>query len=172
MLSFLRDATKGWTAKILLLLLVASFAVWGVSGSMLTGSGSSVISVGNTSVTPLEYRLAYDRQLNQLQRQFGNRITREQADALGLSSNVLTQLVSGALLDESASQLGLGMSDKNLAAAIGDDRLMRSAGRAVSPESFTHGSSAQRQRWLGIGLRTGDVDACDAFADAGFTRGR
>lgn len=53
------------------------------------------------------------------------------------------------------------------AAAIGDDRLMREAGRRVSPESFTHGSSEQRQRWLGIGLETGDIDACDTFAAGG-----
>jgi predicted metalloprotease len=53
------------------------------------------------------------------------------------------------------------------AAAIGDDRLLRSAGRRVSPESFTHGTSEQRTEWLGIGLRTGSVDACDTFARAG-----
>ncbi len=127
MLSMLRNATKGWTAKILLLLLVASFAVWGVSGSILTGAGNSVISVGGTSVTPLEYRLAYDRQLDQLQRQLGSRLTREQADAFGLSNNVLTQLVSGALLDESAREMGLGMSDQKLAVAIGDDPAFKDA---------------------------------------------
>ncbi len=53
------------------------------------------------------------------------------------------------------------------AAAIGDDRLLRRAGREVSPESFTHGSSEQRQEWLTRGLRTGDVDACDTFAGVG-----
>jgi predicted metalloprotease len=53
------------------------------------------------------------------------------------------------------------------AAAIGDDRLLRRAGRAVSPDSFTHGSSTQRQKWLATGLRTGDYNACDTFADAG-----
>lgn len=53
------------------------------------------------------------------------------------------------------------------AAAIGDDRLQRQAGRAVSPESFTHGSSAQRQQWLTEGLRTGDMEACDTFSAAG-----
>jgi len=58
------------------------------------------------------------------------------------------------------------------AAAIGDDRLMRRAGRSVSPESFTHGTSAQRQQWLNTGLRTGDVDACDTFGQAGFVRTR
>lgn len=49
------------------------------------------------------------------------------------------------------------------AAAIGDDRLQRRAGRTVSPESFTHGSSSERKRWLGEGLTTGEVAACDTF---------
>ena len=53
------------------------------------------------------------------------------------------------------------------AAAIGDDRLLRSAGRRVSPESFTHGTSQQRAVWLGIGLRPGDAESCDTFARAG-----
>ena len=42
------------------------------------------------------------------------------------------------------------------AAAIGDDRLQRNAGRSVTPDSFTHGSSAERQRWLQTGLASGD----------------
>jgi uncharacterized protein len=50
------------------------------------------------------------------------------------------------------------------AAAIGDDRLQKNAGRRVSPDSFTHGSSAQRRQWLETGLRTGDPNACDTFA--------
>ena len=54
-------------------------------------------------------------------------------------------------------------SGLNAAAAIGDDRLQRSAGRGVNPESFTHGSSAQRVRWFRRGLETGDVGACDTF---------
>jgi len=49
------------------------------------------------------------------------------------------------------------------AAAIGDDRLAREAGRSVVPESFTHGTSAQRQQWLGTGLELGDPSACDTF---------
>jgi predicted metalloprotease len=49
------------------------------------------------------------------------------------------------------------------AAAIGDDRLQRDAGRRVTPESFTHGSSAQRQRWLEAGLAAGDPGSCDTL---------
>ncbi len=51
----------------------------------------------------------------------------------------------------------------NAAAKIGDDALQRSSGRAVVPESFTHGTSEQRQRWFNTGLKTGSVQACDTF---------
>ncbi|MGH7495974.1 MAG: KPN_02809 family neutral zinc metallopeptidase [bacterium] len=49
------------------------------------------------------------------------------------------------------------------AASIGDDRLLHMAGRAVQPESFTHGTSEQRAQWLRTGLSTGDCEACDTF---------
>jgi predicted metalloprotease len=49
------------------------------------------------------------------------------------------------------------------AAAVGDDRLQRMAGRNVSPESFTHGSSAQRQKWFETGVDQGTIAACNTF---------
>ncbi len=52
------------------------------------------------------------------------------------------------------------------AAAIGDDRLQRRAQGYVVPDAFTHGSSAQRQRWFTIGLQQGSVKACNTFAEA------
>ena len=52
----------------------------------------------------------------------------------------------------------------NAAQKIGDDALQRSAGRAVVPDSFTHGTSAQRQRWFGAGYQSGNMQACDTFA--------
>lgn len=50
------------------------------------------------------------------------------------------------------------------AAAIGDDTLQRRSGGAVSPESWTHGSSAQRVRWFRQGFSSGDATQCDTFA--------
>jgi uncharacterized protein len=49
------------------------------------------------------------------------------------------------------------------AAAIGDDRLQRMSNGYVAPDSFTHGSSAQRVEWFRRGLTTGDPNACDTF---------
>jgi uncharacterized protein len=51
----------------------------------------------------------------------------------------------------------------NAAAAIGDDRLQMQAKGYVAPESFTHGSSAQRVQWFRRGLESGGLSACDTF---------
>jgi uncharacterized protein len=55
----------------------------------------------------------------------------------------------------------------NTASAIGDDRLQRQSQGVAVPDSFTHGSSAQRVRWLTIGLRSGNTRACDTFRAEG-----
>lgn len=52
------------------------------------------------------------------------------------------------------------------ASAIGDDTLQRRAGGAVVPETFTHGSSAERVRWFKKGMESGDVRACNTFANS------
>lgn len=56
-------------------------------------------------------------------------------------------------------------SGLNAAHSIGDDTLMKSAGRRPVEEAFTHGTSAQRMEWLRKGLESGNEDACDTFAD-------
>jgi predicted metalloprotease len=52
------------------------------------------------------------------------------------------------------------------ASAIGDDKLQMQARGFVVPDSFTHGSSAQRQRWFTAGLKEGTVAACNTFRAA------
>ncbi len=49
------------------------------------------------------------------------------------------------------------------AAAVGDDRLQRMARGTVSPDAFTHGSSAQRTEWFQRGLTEGTIEACNTF---------
>jgi hypothetical protein len=51
----------------------------------------------------------------------------------------------------------------NAAAAIGDDRIQRRTRGQVSPESWTHGSSAERVRWFKQGFDSGRLDACNTF---------
>jgi uncharacterized protein len=54
----------------------------------------------------------------------------------------------------------------NAASSIGDDRLQQQARGYISPESFTHGSSEQRVRWLTRGIKTGDIKQCNTFEAA------
>jgi hypothetical protein len=65
---------------------------------------------------------------------------------------------TGTFLEPGDIQEGLAA-----AAAIGDDRLARSSGRAASPETFTHGTSEQRAQWLSTGLQSGTPETCDTF---------
>jgi len=72
----------------------------------------------------------------------------------GHAANVDRQLLEPGDLEEALTA----------ATAIGDDRLQREAGQSVVPDSFTHGSSAQRVEWFRKGFESGDIGVCDTFA--------
>lgn len=102
-------------------------------------------------------------------RQLQSRGNQADANALSVMLELQADCYAGAWAhraNRTAALLEPGDVEEGLAAAaaIGDDRLMRQSGRAVSPESFTHGTSQQRQRWLETGLQTGDLNACDTFS--------
>jgi predicted metalloprotease len=52
------------------------------------------------------------------------------------------------------------------ASSIGDDRLQKMAGRAVTPDSFTHGTSEQRMHWFNAGFQGGTIESCNTFANS------
>jgi len=137
MLDGLRKSSKSWVAKALLLLLLASFAIWGVSGQILTGTGGdAVVTAGKTEVSALDYRLAYDRQLSVYSRQLGQRITAEQARAFGIDRAVLGQMVAGAVLDEQSRVMNLGLSEDRLASLIAEDPAFQGAGGRFDRNNF------------------------------------
>jgi hypothetical protein len=96
------------------------------------------------------------------------RVGRESANALSVQLELQADCLAGVWGHHAANRRGLleeGDVEEGLAAAaaIGDDALQRQAGGVVRPESWTHGSSAQRVEWFRRGLREGRPEACDTF---------
>lgn len=91
-----------------------------------------------------------------------------QANQLSVRLELQADCYAGVWAAKNGDRLDPGDMESGLHAAhqIGDDTLMRNAGRNPSPENFTHGSSAQRARWLRKGLESGDEDQCDTFASS------
>jgi peptidyl-prolyl cis-trans isomerase D len=125
MLDALRRSSQTWVAKALLIVLVGSFAVWGVSSSLVTGTNSSVITVGDVKVSPTDFRLAYERQVATMSQRFGMRLNAEQARAFGIENQVFAELVAGAALDQLSRDMNLGLSEGRLARLIADDPAFR-----------------------------------------------
>lgn len=97
------------------------------------------------------------------------RASERQANALSVRVELQADCLSGVWAHHADRRFGIleaGDIEEalNAASRIGDDTLQRSAGRAVVPDSFTHGTSDQRVRWFRRGFETGDPGACDTFA--------
>ncbi len=138
MFDLLRRAAHTWVAKLLMLLLVASFGIWGVSRSLIDGgSSTTVVTVGDQHVDVNEFRLAYQRQVANLSQQFGMRLTPDQARAFGVEQQVLAQLVAGASLDQLAEDMNLGLSQDRLAKLIGDDPAFKAVNGQFDRSLFT-----------------------------------
>ncbi|WGT50110.1 KPN_02809 family neutral zinc metallopeptidase [Thioclava nitratireducens] len=92
-----------------------------------------------------------------------------QANALSVRIELQADCFSGIWARRAEDQIGaIEPGDiaeaMNAAARIGDDTLQREAGRVPMPDSFTHGSSAQRQRWFERGYLSGELKQCDTFS--------
>ncbi len=90
-----------------------------------------------------------------------------EANALSVLQELQADCYAGVWAHSTAKRNLLERGDVkeglDAASAIGDDTLQRRSGGRVAPESWTHGSSAQRVRWFKRGYESGDVDACDTF---------
>ncbi len=93
------------------------------------------------------------------------RMSKAQANALSVRMELQADCLAGVWGHDNRRLLEAGDLEEalNAAAAIGDDRLQKRSRGYVVPESFTHGTSAQRVRWFRHGFDSGDVRACDTF---------
>jgi len=95
-------------------------------------------------------------------------LPKAQANAMSVRMELQADCLAGIWINHTEKRRSILESGDieeglNAAAAVGDDRIMRSAGRAVVREAFTHGSSAERVNWFKRGMQTGDINACNTF---------
>ncbi|WP_026381911.1 peptidylprolyl isomerase [Afifella pfennigii] len=136
MLDRMRQATSGWTAKILLGLLVVSFGIWGVSGQFAGYGAGTLASVGHTEVSAAQYDRALRLRMQQFGQQAGRAMTLEDARTIGLTQQVLSQLVSEAALEDQAKSYNLGISDDKLASEIAADPTFQGVGGSFDRQRF------------------------------------
>jgi len=151
MLASLRKSTGSILIKGLLFLLIISFGAWGIQDWLSPAiSGSVVAKAGDIEITQYDLRQAVNRQMRQLQSVFGRQVTMEQARQLGLVSSTLNDMISRALINKGASDMGILISDslvrqkiksqKSLMGADGEfdrlrfERLLQSTG--ISETSY------------------------------------
>lgn len=103
--------------------------------------------------------------------QMRQRASQEDSNYLSVLTELQADCFAGMWARSSTQDLAIDRADiaeaMNAAAAVGDDALMQSAGRAVVPDAFTHGSSADRQEWFMRGYEGGQLSSCNTFSEAG-----
>jgi predicted metalloprotease len=94
------------------------------------------------------------------------RASKTQGNAIQVRMELQADCLAGVWAKANAAKLEPGDVEEAMraASAIGDDTLQRAAQGVVVPESFTHGSSAQRTKWFMRGLTEGTIAACDTFS--------
>ncbi|HEX2479204.1 MAG TPA: SurA N-terminal domain-containing protein [Geminicoccaceae bacterium] len=130
MLNALRRNASSWVVKVLLLLLVVSFAIWGI-GDIFYGGGQNptVATVGDAEIPANELAEAFNRAVANLQRQLGPEFDRERAIQLGVMQQTLQDLIRQRLISLEAQELGLVVPDDALRTLVTEDPMFQSAGQ-------------------------------------------
>jgi peptidyl-prolyl cis-trans isomerase D len=130
MLNAIRKQAGSWVVKALLLLLVASFAVWGIGDVFYGGGQDPVIArVGDSDIHASEVVDEFNRSLNTLQRQLGTTLDRQRAIQLGLMQQSVQDLIARRLIDLRAQEMGLAVSDETLRRLITQDPMFQTGGQ-------------------------------------------
>ena len=121
MITELRKRTKSIVVKILLALLVSSFALWGVGDIFSNRSNQTIASIEDQDITLNEFNKEYLNNLNQLQQQAGQEITPELAKDIGLHIQVLNEMINKKLIDIYVRDLNLKLNYESIIKIIANN---------------------------------------------------
>ena len=165
MLETMRNAAKGWVAKVLMALLVLSFSVWGIKDVSSSFSDNIIgwfgwgpkdlVKVAGKTILATEYTATLQRQLKQISQQSGQNVTIDEAHKLGLDKQVLDSLIANVAIDAQREKLNLAVSDNSIGESLRSNRAFQdSAGkfdatilqRFLSQNGLTEAGLVARER--------------------------
>ncbi len=117
MLDLMRKHAGSWMIKIILVVIVIVFIFWGV-GSVKSRRANRVAEVNGEVITVSEYKDVYENLKDQYRRVYGNNLTEELLKMLNLKQQALWRLIDRKVMLQQARQMGLQVSDRELAASI------------------------------------------------------
>lgn len=129
MLQKLRSGAGSLIAKILLVLLIGAFGLWGVADYMGANSarGGAIATIGRDQITLNEFQTEYRRAIQALQAQMGQNFDPQQAVQMNLPENLLRDMIDRRLLARAADDMGIAVSDDALRSAIARIRAFHNA---------------------------------------------
>ena len=146
MLETMRNAAKGWVAKVLMALLVLSFSVWGIKdvSSSFTdniigwfGWGpKDLVKVAGKTILATEYTDSLQRQLKLISQQSGQNVTIDEAHKLGLDKQVLDSLIANVAIDAQREKLNLAVSDNSIRDGIFENKAFQDSAGKFDPATY------------------------------------
>jgi peptidyl-prolyl cis-trans isomerase D len=136
MLNSLRKSAGSWVVKILLGLLVISFAIWGIGDIFRGARDQNLAEVGDREVSAVEFQRDYLSQVNALSNRLGRQLTAQEANAFGITQSVLQNSIGRTAIDIHADSLGLGISDEAIISVLHSQDSFEDANGAFDPLKF------------------------------------
>jgi peptidyl-prolyl cis-trans isomerase D len=118
MLQQFRNAAKSWVSKLLMGLLVLSFAIWGIRDIFGGWNRTALATVGSQEISGAQFTRAFNDAIQNIAKQSGQAFTADEARKLGIDRQVLDNLIQQAALDEQATKLKLAVGEDVIAAEV------------------------------------------------------
>lgn len=136
MLDSIRNAAKTWVAKLLIGLLAVSFAVWGIADVFTGSTRGALATVGKAEVSAESFSQAFNQYMQNFTRQTGQPMTPEDARKLGIDRAILNNLIQSAAIDDQALDLGLHVSDAQIARETAENPAFLDSAGKFDPDRF------------------------------------
>jgi peptidyl-prolyl cis-trans isomerase D len=171
MLEMFRNAGKSWVAKILLLLLAGSFAVWGIQDIFGGFRSTALATIGDQEISGQQYSNSFRQALQNLAQQTGQNLTAEDARKMGIDRSILNNLVQSAAIDAQASILKLSISKELIAEEAKVNPVFQSNGK-FDPQLFARllqQNGLNEEMYVASESRNRARNAITDAVDRGFT---